>query len=526
MDFNLILLLTVVFSCVTFVLRTAFSQGNRGWAIVASTILTIIGTLLYFAPQWASWVGGGLWTLFLVLPLLGFAQVNRLIVQQRYRAARQLVSYLRWLHPTDGWFEQPTILQALEQGQQGQMAMALQSLRPHEGIDHPMGRHATALLLLMDARWHDLLRWFSTHVPETVLRRDPHLLMYYLRALGETGDLNGLVRGLERYERDLKKGSSQTPLHLVQLFALAFCGDVEGVQQLIKHALTNYPSAIQQFWRLTAQRVAMPQRQADEALRNLQKQQGDRILTQAIDWRLAHPPNDPRVVLSPKTYESLQRLQSTVKQDIRYGRPLVFKPTKAYVTYALLLANGIFFALEIYYGGSQSQAALAHLGALIPEAVRQGQWWRLLNANFLHYGWTHLLTNSLGLYLLGPFVEANLGRWRYLLTYLSTGIGTMGIFTLWTLWENSPTPKQLVGASAAIMGLLGVIIVILWHRWRQARSRIAAERLRTFGLIIGFQFLFDFLIPEISGLAHTVGLILGLGWGIIWSGLIQKRIKG
>ncbi|MGB0564270.1 MAG: rhomboid family intramembrane serine protease, partial [Spirulinaceae cyanobacterium] len=169
---------------------------------------------------------------------------------------------------------------------------------------------------------------------------------------------------------------------------------------------------------------------------------------------------------------------------------------------------------------------LEQLGALIPEAVRQGEWWRLLAANFLHYGWAHLLTNLLGLYLLGPFVEAHLGRWRYLLTYLATGVGTMGVFTIVTLAENSPVPKQLVGASAAIMGLLGVIMVILWQGWRQSQSAIAAERLRTFGLIIGLQFLFDLWIPEISALAHSVGLLWGLVWGLVWLGLIRRQVQG
>ncbi|MGB0562677.1 MAG: rhomboid family intramembrane serine protease, partial [Spirulinaceae cyanobacterium] len=358
MDFNFILLLTVVCSCLSFILRTLFMPGNRGWAGVASLILGVTIALLYFAPRWATLVGGGLWALFLLLPLLGFAQVNRLMVQERYQAARRLVTGLRWLHPADGWFEQPQILRALEMGQQGQMSQALQSLKPQGSKEHPMGRNATAVLLLMESRWPELLRWLVTHVPEPALRKDPQLLMYYLRALGEVGDLNGLVRGLDRYTPALKRSSNPVPLQLSRLFTLAFCGQVAAVDVFLKQFLASSSPQRQQFWRLTAAWIAAPNAEMEQQLRSLQAQTSDRILQQAIAWRLEHHPGNPQIVLSPRSQNLLAQLHKTIRQESRYGRPLTLKPSRADMTYGLLLLNGIFFALEIHSGGSKNPLVL------------------------------------------------------------------------------------------------------------------------------------------------------------------------
>lgn len=81
----------------------------------------------------------------------------------------------------------------------------------------------------------------------------------------------------------------------------------------------------------------------------------------------------------------------------------------------------------------------------------------------------------------------------------------------------------LVGASAAIMGLVGVTFAILWRGWHQEKSRIAAQRLRIVIFIILFQIAFDLSVPEVSFLGHAAGLILGFLLGTIL--LIRWRFR-
>jgi rhomboid protease GluP len=186
-----------------------------------------------------------------------------------------------------------------------------------------------------------------------------------------------------------------------------------------------------------------------------------------------------------------------------------FKDKKAYTTYILIGMNLSVFALEIVSGGSQNLETLYQLGALSPEEVWLGEWWRVLSANFLHFGWLHLITNMLGLYFLGQFVELAIGISRYLFIYLISGTGSMLAFSVLAI-KFGDSQQLLVGASAAIMGLVGVIGAMFFRDWRKEKSRTATKRLRFILLVIVLQFVFDLTTPQVSFLSHILGLVIGL----------------
>ncbi|WP_017307162.1 rhomboid family intramembrane serine protease [Spirulina subsalsa] len=514
MTLNQILLWTVFLSCFSLMIRTLYSNQHRGWSLVSGSILGVTSGLFYLAPNLAGIIGGSLWAVFLLVPLVGFAKVNKLIYQERYRDARRLAAYLRWLHPADGWLEQPVILEALEMGQQGKMAQALKNLHPYEKAETPIGRNATALLFLMRARWQELLQWIQHTIPESLLIQDPYLVTYYLRALGEMGDLNDLLWTIERYERHLRKQGQPIPLHLAWLFALAFCGQTEDVGCLLGSSLSTLSPKVKTFWRLTAQMATKPNHPVPSQLGQLRDDCPNTVLNHAIAWRSRHPLANPREVLTGASWEMLWRIKTEVRQEVRYGQPFLMTPRKAHATYILIALNCLVFSLEIHLGGSTNPLTLDRMGALIPSQVWAGEIWRLVTANFLHYGVLHLLTNLIGLYILGPFVELRLGFERYCITYFGAGIGAMAAFSAIALTFGDPE-QRLVGASAAIMGILGAIVAILLQGWLREKSHIAAKRLCWFLVIIALQTTFDLYIPEVSFLAHALGLGFGFTIGTL-----------
>jgi rhomboid protease GluP len=186
----------------------------------------------------------------------------------------------------------------------------------------------------------------------------------------------------------------------------------------------------------------------------------------------------------------------------------VFSKTIPYATYILIILNVAVFIAETQSGGSQDFTALDSLGALIPEKVWAGEWWRLFNANFLHFGILHLGTNMFALVFLGKLVELNLGVGRYLLVYLMSGIGSM--FTCALVYQQSGESNvTLMGASAAIMGLIGTLLAIALQIWLKQKNPLNAKRLRTVIFVIVLQFILDNLIPQISFYSHLFGLIIG-----------------
>ena len=90
--------------------------------------------------------------------------------------------------------------------------------------------------------------------------------------------------------------------------------------------------------------------------------------------------------------------------------------------------------------------------------------------------------------------------------------------------------EVLVGASGAIMGLVGATGALLALGWRRERSRLAVRRLRGIVLVVVLQTAFDLTTPQVSFAAHAAGLLIGFlltaslaAWrGAPKAGLVQR----
>jgi membrane associated rhomboid family serine protease len=175
-----------------------------------------------------------------------------------------------------------------------------------------------------------------------------------------------------------------------------------------------------------------------------------------------------------------------------------FEGTGAMVTKILVALNVAIYLLELGLGGSTDgrNNRIYEEGALYGPLVANGEWWRLFTSVFLHYGPIHLAMNMLALWFFGAAVEQVLGRGRYLLLYVVSGLaGSAGALLL-----SQPT-SVTVGASGAIFGILGAALVL--------------ERQRTYVLggsavgIIVINLVITFAIPGISIGGHLGGLAGG-----------------
>jgi membrane associated rhomboid family serine protease len=127
--------------------------------------------------------------------------------------------------------------------------------------------------------------------------------------------------------------------------------------------------------------------------------------------------------------------------------------------------------------------------------VADGEYYRLFTAQFVHGGLLHLLFNCYVLFVIGPFVESAIGRWRFLALFLISGItGAVASYLF-----NDPQTLS-VGASGAIFGLFGAALVIN-HRLGRRTNEILG--LLAINLVLGF------VIPNIDWRAHLGGLIAG-----------------
>ena len=92
-----------------------------------------------------------------------------------------------------------------------------------------------------------------------------------------------------------------------------------------------------------------------------------------------------------------------------------------------------------YYrsGNEAGCAAVGSDGRWVP-GVADGAYWELLTSAFMHIQLWHIGANMLSLYLFGPQVEMVLGRVRFLVVYLVSGLtGSAVVF-----WLADPTASR------------------------------------------------------------------------------------
>ncbi len=139
---------------------------------------------------------------------------------------------------------------------------------------------------------------------------------------------------------------------------------------------------------------------------------------------------------------------------------------RPYVTVSLVAACGLVFLWQQTLDAAGQSRAVAALGAIpavlldharlpadltwVPRPLTP------FTSMFLHGGWMHLLGNMLYLWIYGDNVEAALGHLRYLAFYFSCGI----VAILAQALSNPASPYPIIGASAAISGVLGAYLVL------------------------------------------------------------------
>lgn len=157
-------------------------------------------------------------------------------------------------------------------------------------------------------------------------------------------------------------------------------------------------------------------------------------------------------------YENFLKGQSFNEENWREYLAFFIPSKQFFFTPLIVDINVIIFIIMVFNGfGIISLRAeiLLPLGANYRPLVMEGQYWRLFTSIFLHGGIMHVLMNCYGLYFVGVFLEPVIGKWKFLLSYLITGIAG----SIASIYWHEATVS--IGASGAIFGIFGVFIALL-----------------------------------------------------------------
>ncbi len=190
-------------------------------------------------------------------------------------------------------------------------------------------------------------------------------------------------------------------------------------------------------------------------------------------------------------------------QKEAYRAEKVFAKKKPTITYAIILINIIVFLLMYILGnGSTDNVTLVNFGALVPALVRNGEYYRLLTAGFVHIGALHLLCNMYCLYVIGSQLESFFGKTKYLIIYLFS-ILTASLLSL--AFNMSDGYVISAGASGAIFGLFGSLLYFGYHYRLYLGSVLQSQIIP----LIILNLLLSLAVPSIDLAAHVGGLIGG-----------------
>ena len=202
-------------------------------------------------------------------------------------------------------------------------------------------------------------------------------------------------------------------------------------------------------------------------------------------------------------YSSIPPLHDRLRQRLPQVR----------VTQWLIGINLLVFLAMLASGAGlwhSSNAVQLAWGANFGPATQDGEWWRLGSALFLHFGALHLVMNMWALWDGGQLVERMYGHLRFAAIYFISGISG----NLLSLVSHH---GQAIsgGASGAIFGVYGALLVCLWRERRHLQPREfrwlfwGASGFAALTIVLGL------LIPGIDNAAHVGGFLTGLLSGVM-----------
>jgi membrane associated rhomboid family serine protease len=149
--------------------------------------------------------------------------------------------------------------------------------------------------------------------------------------------------------------------------------------------------------------------------------------------------------------------------------------------------------------------------ALFAPSVANGQWWLLITAGFLHGSIIHLLFNVYILWVIGSQLESIVGNIKFIIIYFVSLLGG----SLASYWF-SPFGSYSIGASGAIFGLMGAMLVV------GRKRNIDISQITT---LVAINVVIGFVFSGIDWRAHLGGLAAGafITWVLINATSLKEK---
>lgn len=189
---------------------------------------------------------------------------------------------------------------------------------------------------------------------------------------------------------------------------------------------------------------------------------------------------------------------------------------RAPVSFALIAASTVVFLLFYPF----RWVTLLELFNYVPFSAARGavafgepgdDWWRFVTPTLIHFGWLHVVFNSLWLWEFGQRIEHAIGSLNLFLLYLASAAFSNSVQYF---WEG---PAIFGGMSGVVYAFLGFIWSgnLLRPGW-MVPPQPAVLMFMLIWLVIGFLGSLDFIgVGAVANGAHLGGLLIGFMLGAV-----------
>ncbi len=146
--------------------------------------------------------------------------------------------------------------------------------------------------------------------------------------------------------------------------------------------------------------------------------------------------------------------------------------------------------------------------------LANGQWWRLLTAQFVHAKQPHMLFSVITLFLLGAVIEESTGPVRFALVWLLTGL--LGTYA--SIYAVPPPYDIGSGASQALMGVAGAAAIVVTRRAHHRPKWLIPTLVITLGCQLGMDLAFGHSVKP----GHIVPFVVGMAIAVV---LVPKLVS-
>ena len=166
----------------------------------------------------------------------------------------------------------------------------------------------------------------------------------------------------------------------------------------------------------------------------------------------------------------------------------------------IIAVNVAVFMLQVFLGSVFTESFMLISSNILSRP------WIIITSMFLHASFNHIFYNMYGLFLFGSVLEQRIGPKRFLFVYFLSGVFAAILSSFFY--------ERALGASGAIMGVIGALIVLM-PELRLLFLFIVPMPLWFAGIIYALIDLFGVFFPSgVGNIAHLAGMGLGLLYGL------------